>query len=265
MTTTPKNIQFQERDRCIFTTLVKCGGLLDSQTIHARFFPDDKTGESCLRRLRLFCQHQLLIPYRPAITFGPASRGRLPAVYRLTARGAEFIQELTGHRPAGMNGQLSALMLHHRLGLAKLRLLVDDACAHEQLPAPLWIGEYDPQPGPRPSLNAKLSLRYRLCQQYSAQGVTHTCWPDAATLIRLPAKQIGTAWTLLMLWEYDRSTEHHAQVIGKLPGYRELLSRQDERRYFADSEVQMTRVFFRRAERRTPRQSGEGVSLKPRQ
>ncbi len=238
-----KAIRLQERDRRIFDDLIECGGLLDSRTIHTRQFPFDRTGEACRRRLSLFCSHELLETYRPAITFGAAPTGRMPAVYRLTSKGAAFVHELTGVAPPFTSTGLSALTLEHRLGIAKLRLIVNDACLHEKLPPPQWIGEYDPRPGPRPPVNAKLSKRFRLCHQYEINGAEVTCWPDAASLISVPGND-GTAFhRLLVLWEYDRSTERTGQVQGKMPGYQLLLARQDDRRLFENADAAVSRVF----------------------
>src|SRR5271170_2633994 len=94
-----KNFRWHERDRRIFDDLVECGGLLDSATIGERHFIDDRTGEACRRRLRILRAHDLIQAYRPAISFGPADSGRLPTVYRLTLKGAQFLHELTGVQP----------------------------------------------------------------------------------------------------------------------------------------------------------------------
>lgn len=244
-------IHLQDRDRRLFDDFVASGGLLDSKTIHARLFPGDRSGEACLRRLRMFCGEGLLETIRPALAFGAATTGRLPSVYRLTSKGADLIHELTGERPAASGTGISTLTLEHRLGIARLRLVVNDACAAEGFAEPNWIGEYDPMPGQRPGPNAKLSERYRLCHQYPQQGTSVTCWPDAAALVGVPGDQSGQVHRLLMLWEYDRSTERLAQVKAKLPGYRLLTGRQDDRRLFEVESV-TTRAFFvvKSAERR---------------
>lgn len=234
------HIQLTERDRQMLAELGDVG-LLDGATLHRRHFPADQSGEACGRRLRLLRKGGIIDVFQPAISFGPHRSGRLPMVYRLTPTGANILQELSGERPSVISGNISALTLEHRLGVAKLRLLVGDACKREKIPPPEWIGEYDLRPTAPPLPSAKLSERYLLCHQYTLEGETLTCWPDAAALIPIPHKT--DVHHLLLLLEFDRSTERLAQVKRKIPGYNMFLNFQDYHRLFKKC-AETVRVFF---------------------
>jgi Replication-relaxation len=238
-------LRLQPRDLQLLNELGETG-LLDTATIHRRHFPADRTGEACLRRLRLYAAHGLTEAIAPAVSFGLPRGGRLPAIHRLTPRGAAVLQEVTGEAPRRVltSGPRPETLLH-RLGCAKLQLLVRDACAVAGFPAPAWIAEYDAVPGVGP--NVPLSERFILCQMYrGADGTRHTCWPDAACLLSIPGRAIGALpepHALILLWEFDRSTETLKQVARKLPGYREFLARGDWRRAFPGAVQPTVRVF----------------------
>jgi Replication-relaxation len=241
----PPALRLQPRDLRLLTELGETG-LLDTATLRARHFPADRTGEACLRRLRLYAAHGLTEAIAPAVSVGLPRGGRLPAIHRLTPRGAAVLQQVTGEAPRRTlkSGPRPETLLH-RLGCAKLQLLVSDACARAAFPAPQWIAEYDAVPGVGPSV--PLSERFVLCQRYRmADGTTHTCWPDAACLLAIPGHAIGATpetHALIVLWKFDRSTETLTQVARKLPGYREFLARGDWRRPFPSALHPTVRVF----------------------
>lgn len=236
-----KNFRFTDRDRQVLEDIALAGGCLDTKTIRQRRFPADTTGEACLRRIRLLRSHHLLWAVRTSMTFGVSPVGRLPLVLGLTPKAADLLEELTGTRPNVGAQSLSSHHLEHRLGMSQLRLIVNDGCAKESLSHPLWIGEYDPRPGIRPAANLKLSQRYRLCHQYAVGSEQLTCWPDAACLVGVPFQ--STTHQVLILWEYDRSTERLAQVKAKFLAYQRFTGTNDHLRLFPGIDEMLVRIF----------------------
>jgi hypothetical protein len=239
----PSAIRLQPRDLALLAELREVG-LLDTTTLHDRHFPADRTGKACLRRLALYARHGLVEPIAPSVSFGLPRGGRLPAIHRLTPRGVEVLTSLTGEngrRAAGGSPKPETLL--HRLGCAQLQLLLRDACSHARLPPPVWIGEYDMHPGA--SIRSPLSDRFVLCHTYTLPNGRYTCWPDAAALVLIPGLggSAGVPHPLVMLFEYDRSTETLKQVAGKVPGYEQLLARGDWRTYWPDLVKPTVRVF----------------------
>ena len=217
----PKGLRLQTRDIELLTTLGEVS-LLDSLTLHSRFFPKDKSLRSCRRRLQLYEAHGLT--QQLFVRLGSShQKGRLPTIHRLTNFGATVVENESGYRPprtAGSNPPKSSHTLMHRLGMAKAQLAVNDACVLQKLPKPAWILEYDPIPGAR--LNAPLSQRFILRHDFFANGRTFACWPDAACLLSIPN---GRRYAqLAVFWEYDRSTEGHIQIADKMPGYEAFLA-----------------------------------------
>jgi len=225
-------------------------GLLDTETFRQRFYAGDRTGQGCRRRLRLYAEHGLTQRIRLSLATTQRT-GQLPTLHRLTVYGANVLELETGMRPlryARTEPPRQTHTLLHRLGIAKIQLAFNDACEAVGLTKPIWILEYDPTPNA--SLNGRMSERFRLCHQFpTANGQTTTCWPDAACHLTL--HQRGRPWHLALLFEYDRSTETHAQLNGskpghvgngKLDGYAALLRNEAYREYFSD--VQGARVMF---------------------
>lgn len=239
------NLRLQPRDVGLLTELGEVG-LLDTATIRERHFPDDRTGEACLRRLRLYAGHDLTEAIAPAVSFGLPRGGRLLAIHRLTQRGAEVLHHVTGEWPRRVVKKMPrSETLLHRLGCAKLQLLLKDACDLARFPPPQWIAEYDTRPGV--GLKATLPERFVLCQSYpTPDGRKVTCWPDAAALLSIPGQQAGAppVWhPLVLLFEVDRSTETLKQFARKLPGYQQLLTRGDWRKFWPGVQNPTVRVF----------------------
>lgn len=169
-----KGLRLQCRDIDLLTTLGEVG-LLDTLTLHRRFFPADKTLRSCRRRLQLYVDYDLT--QQVFVRLSSTQRnGRLPTIHRLTAKGADILQAETGQRPLRFARSDPPKLTHtllHRLGMAKVQLTVNDACLMKKLPKPVWILEYDPIPGAPP--NAPLSDRFILRHDFPAAVGKHTC------------------------------------------------------------------------------------------
>jgi hypothetical protein len=238
MTSLPR-IHLQPRDIAWLSELNEAA-LLDTETIHARHFPEDASMRACRRRLRLFRAQDLIQTIH--INVVRTDRvGRMPAIHRLTQEGADLLEAETGVRPlrTARSDPPKPNTLLHRLGMAKVLLAMNDACKLHGLPKPEWILEYDSRPNFPP--NAKLSERYILCREFPLpSGAVRRCWPDAACLLTIPHQ--GKNWRLAILWEYDRSTEGRSQLLEKVPGYESLLASAAWRQLFAD--MHGVRIFF---------------------
>ena len=240
---TIKAIRVHARDVSLLSEVGEVG-LLDVETLWKRHFHADRSGKACLRRLRLLCAHDLLLPISVSISFATEGRGRPRRLFRLTPRGAEVLEELTGRCDFHFSGkELRPETIMHRLGVAKLRLTVNDACALQKLPKPRWIGECDMVPGVH--IEAKFSERFVICEKLpTPDGGYASCWPDASCSLRIPHPSAQGEATLLIYWEYDRSTETLTQVAGKIPGYQALLTSVTYQKHWPDVERPAVRVFF---------------------
>lgn len=244
--TTVKPIRIHSRDLAIMRDFLEVG-FLDMPTIHARHFPNDKTTKACLRRLRLLCEHDLITTAQISVAYATFQSGRPQRIFRITQRGAEVYATLTGmplmalHR---RDPQPETVL--HRLGMAKLRLTVNDACALQDFPKPRWIGEYDTVPGI--GLDAKHHERFVLCEKFTTEdGAKATCWADASCHLQIPGNSSGSQQTwhhLLVYWEHDRSTEMLKQVARKMPGYAALLAAEVYRKHWPELPRPTVRVFF---------------------
>lgn len=234
-----KGIHFQSRDLALLTELGEVA-LLDTDTIHARHFPDDKSQRACRRRLRLFKAHNLIQTVHISVVRTDRV-GRMPAIHRLTVEGADLLHAETGIRATrtARSEPPKPNTLLHRLGMAKIQLAMNDACLLQGLPKPGWILEYDTHLNVPP--NAKLSERYILCRDcLRPGGTTRRSWPDAACQISLPSH--GKDWHLTLLWEYDRSTEGNEELIEKLAGLQSLIETGTWRQFFPKGDD--VRIFF---------------------
>lgn len=240
---TTKAIRLHSRDLALLTEIAEVG-ILDVATVWRRHFAADQTGKACLRRLRLLCAHELLQVITVSVAFALERCGRPKRMFRLTPRGAEVLEELTGLTGFHVGRkEPRPETLEHRLGIAKIRLTVNDACALHRLPSPRWIGEYDTIPGV--PLEAKLSERFILCEKLpTAEGRFVSCWPDASCHLRIPHTADAGDANLLIYWEYDRSTETLAQVAKKIPGYRALISSGFFAKHWPNVASPAVRVFF---------------------
>src|SRR5216684_3240801 len=90
-----KAISLQKRDLRFLTELNEVG-VMDTPTIHGRYFPADRTGKASLRRLRSFVGHDLIRRLPLGVAYADQHVGKFPCVYCLTTRGGELLHELTG-------------------------------------------------------------------------------------------------------------------------------------------------------------------------
>lgn len=222
-------------------------GYMDTPVIWRRHFPEDKSGQSCRRWLRQMTSCGFLTPVKSTIAYDLPRGGRVPTIYCITPLGVEVLTQRIGEAvPRPPSASPRPETLQHRLGISQLHVLLRDACLHCGFSMPQWIDEYAPDPeGPREP-GAKLSQRFLLCQSYPQKdGKPVTCWPDATSLVYIPgATATSPPIPLVILWEYDRSTETLNQVKGKIPGYRFFLSRGDVRRLWPTVADPVVRVFF---------------------
>ncbi len=211
-----RGLHLQARDLACLADLGEFG-ILSTEAIHQRHFPQDRTGVATRRRLRLYATHQLIQSLALAVV--RAGRpGRMPAFHRLTPNGADVLLHETGVKPQrplrGDVGKPHTIL--HRAGMAEAAMKFSDACRLQQLPLPIWHFEYDPAPDATAS--TPLPKRFWLRSEgKDANGTRTVCWPDALCQFSL-AKE-GQTWTLAIAWEYDRSTESHTQFQKKLDGY----------------------------------------------
>ncbi len=232
-------IHFQNRDLALLAELGEVA-LLDTDTIHARHFPNDKSVRACRRRLRVLKAHDLIQTVHISVVRTDRV-GRMPAIHRLTVEGADLVQAETGFRPprTARSEPPKPNTLLHRLGMAKVLLAMNDACLLQGLPKPGWILEYDSYPNVPP--NAKLIERYILCRDcVRLAGSLRRSWPDAACQLTISAQ--GKDWRLTILWEYDRSTEGKDELVEKLSGLQPLIDTGTWRQFFPNSDD--VRVFF---------------------
>jgi len=210
-------------------------GMMDTLTIHDRHFPKDLSLRSCRRRLRLYEHHGLARTLAARIVSPNHAEKNLSSIHCLTERGAEVLKELTGVEHLRVpRSDPRPEMLHHRLGVARVQLIVNDACRGQAIPRPAWILEQDSRPGvPK---DAPLTDRFTLFESFSAaDGARITCRPDASCWLQIPASppsEPQRMYSILVYWEFDRSTEMLSQFARKLPGYHALLSTQTFRKHW---------------------------------
>ena len=240
----PAGLHLQPRDIAILAELGEFG-LLDTDTIHERHFPD-------VSRRRVQQRLQIVPGAWPhedcslSVWFNTDQRrGRVPTIHYLTERGAEAVQEVTGQRPLRvLRGEPKPETLHHRLAVVKSRLAIDDACSAAKLSGT----RVDHGAGPRPDRHGPAALataipvpcfRRRAEDDYlsARRGLCPSHPPKPA------ATQANTS-ELLVYWEIDRSTESRAQILEKIPGYTLLLDRKPYRRYWPQLVNPTVRVFW---------------------
>lgn len=232
-------MRLQTRDLAILSELGEVA-LLDTETIHRRYFADDATGQACRRRLRLLAAHGLTQTLQIGVTTTHRT-GRLPTIHRLTAIGADVVAQETGHhsRRIARSDPPRPYTLLHRLGMARVVLAMNDACQLHGLAKPEWLLEYDAVPNAPP--HASFAQRFMICHEFPGpKGRKISCWPDAACTLTIPRDDKN--WQLAVFWEYDRSTETLVQVAEKLAGYQALLSLRAYQRYWPTAAG--VRIFF---------------------
>ncbi len=239
-------LDIMPRDLRLFTAVAIAGGIVDTVTVWNHFFANDRSGESCRRRLRCYVENQLLEPVHSGLRYRFATKGRPSTIYRLTEKAVELVNHMNGKelRHSPLRAPRTET-LDHRLGLTRTYLITRDACEIQRFAEPEWIHEYTPRQRVAVSTNAKFHERFLLCHHYTEpDGTSASCWPDAACLIRIRNAEKNKEYPLIILWEYDRSTESLKQFRdSKLPGYHQLLQRGDAQRLFPHADRPTVRVF----------------------
>jgi hypothetical protein len=234
-----RGLYLQPRDFDLFGDLGEFP-ILSTKVIHDRYFPADRTGVAARRRLHLLALHQLIQTI--AVSIARANKpGRMPTFHRLTPYGAEVLLHETGNQaPRPCRSEITKPhTLLHRAGMSEAALSFTDACKAFNLPRPVWHFEYDTVAGVPPT--ASLSRRFLLRHDFPATaGRSLLCWPDALCQFLLPKGE--QTWQLAIAWEFDRSTESHAQIKTKLDGYLPWLAQRSYHR--AMPQALDARVFF---------------------
>jgi hypothetical protein len=189
-------IRYQDRDKAILSDLAEYG-VLDTETIRQRHFPDATTPQACAKKLRQYKELGLVQAIDVTLD------GKKSSVYWLTALGHEELVGLGGPAVPPLTN-VSSKTIHHRLGVAKTRITFDDGFRSAKLTKPAWLVEPDPK------------LRY---SSHVAGQAMADCNPDASCCANLPG-----GWQLVAYLEFDRSTETNNRVAEKLPGYANLLT-----------------------------------------
>jgi len=244
-------IHLQERDCQLFADLGEVV-VMDTEMIHQRRFPNDRTGEACRRRMRMHRKSGYVSAVRLTVTFAGQKRGRFSTVYRLTRAGGELLRDVTGEPPRRLlRFDPKPATLMHRLGVARVQLAVTDACDMHGLIPPIWILEQDSRAGA--SRKASRSERFVLYEDLAATDrKLLPLRPDASSLIRIGAN--GQTHSLACWWEIDNSTETLGTVASKIPAYDAFL-RGDELcrdgktrplycRHWPQIDAAVARVFF---------------------
>lgn len=209
-------IRFQPRDMQLLSELGEVG-ILDIETIRGRYFPLDNSGKACPKKMNQYDDQKLVLKHEVEVSNKDEHRKYI--VYRLTEKGADQVERLTGHRPrrAGGTKPPDGKTLAHRLGYIRTRLAFDDGCKFLGRPTLDWIMEWDAIPdAPR---RAELSRRIVLCDEFSEGERVDRSWPDLAFRFAMPEQ----SWDLLAYLEYDRSTMDHEDMLAKLDGYGQLI------------------------------------------
>ncbi len=212
----PTGIRYQERDKLLLAELGELG-LLDTDTIRQRHFPQDNSGRACPKKLAQY--ESVGLVQSAAIQL----QNKDTKVWMLTPHGAGEVARLTGHEPSrpGRADPPKPSKLLHRLGMVRTRLALDDAFVAARLSAPTWLMEQDTYPGA--NVGDPAPRRFLLYESFGQGSTLVKCNPDASCCAHLPG-----GWQLVAYFEYDRSTETNARVAEKLPGYATLLA---QRRY----------------------------------
>ncbi|HZV25482.1 MAG TPA: replication-relaxation family protein [Acidothermaceae bacterium] len=221
-------------------------GLLDTETLHRRHWPDGTTLRACQKRLKLYTDHGLTSTVQLAVWFATKGAGKVSTLHCLTERGGDTVEQQTGERPLRIaRSDPKPETFHHRLGVVKARLAIDDACKDAALPRPEWIMEQDLRPdAPEHAPPSEHRMLYHVFRNAKK---TFTCQPDAASLLRIPrqdAGRDGTMTELVCFWEIDRSTESVRQATGKAAGYAAAIEQHVHRRYWPSLKKPVVRVFW---------------------
>lgn len=207
-------------------------GILDTLTIHKRVFPNDTTGRSCQRRLKLLTTEGFISSVDLIGPLAGGQFGRLPRIHALTSVGADVVDHHTGCRPPRiLRSDPKPMTLLHRLTVVHCRLAIDESAASLGMEAPAWILEGDVK-AESTGQGKSPSNRLMLYETFAVRGQQISCQPDAASYLKIPLG--GKTTNLLAYWEIDRSTESHRQFLRKLPGYTQLISLERFRAHWPD-------------------------------
>lgn len=220
-------------------------GVLDRGLCHALCFADHSP-EWCRQNLARLAAAGLIRTTTLQVwhDVGRPRGGRVPILYSLSEAGAEIVAARTGRPPRRvLRSSPSPATLWHRLQVASVRAAFDRA-ARGQLPPPSWILEQDLNPdAPKHAMPQHRRLLYH---EFTEDGATVTCRPDAAALLTIPhpSGEASRATALAIHFEIDRSSEGVAQCHAKAAGYRLLYERQAYRRYWSALRNPVHRVFW---------------------
>jgi len=222
-------MELQPRDLQILETIGELG-TADTTTIHGLYFPNDKTGRACQRRLKIISDAGLLKSVRLVAVDGYGLRGNsedykpsgsLSNLYFLTESGGDVVERETGIQPLRVTrSDPKQLTLRHRIETVRARLAIDRAAKLSNLPDVAWIMEQDrtkrvkAAKGRSPSEFQILNNAYQ--DEYTNRTVAFR--PDAAFHLQVPRPSGNGFKSLLGYIELDRSTEGHRQWEGKLLG-----------------------------------------------
>lgn len=194
------------------------------------------------RRLRQLAAHGYLELNRVTLNTAQGPR-RLSNFFRLTPEGADIVREMAHIESARIarSDPPQPMTLQHRLGVVRVRLAFDDACASLGLPAPHWIMEQDMFPNTK--IGDPAHQRFILYEVFPGNDQSRiTCRPDASVLLQLPGQP---SYKLALYLEYDRSTESEKRLRKSKPaGYAALLGsgNQHYRRHWPEADF--ARVLF---------------------
>ncbi|MFK7820081.1 MAG: replication-relaxation family protein [Planctomycetaceae bacterium] len=235
-------IQIMKRDIRVLQSLGK-HGVLDTEMIHRLHF-SSVTERRCLQRISQYLEHGFIYKTSLRVWYDHGEQGgRMPAIYSLSDRGAQLLEELTGERPLRVSrSSPKPETLFHRLTIVRWRLAFDGAFEREGMAEPAWILEQDV----RTDLTERVPPNQRsvLFHRFSVNGVPVCCKPDAASLFSITTAE-GNDYPFVFYWEIDRSTEGHEQIrTQKIRSYAELLKSQPYLRYWPEAGQPKLRVVF---------------------
>ena len=241
----PAALHLQPRDIDVLAEIGEMS-LLDTETIHQRFFPN-ASRRRVQQRVQLYNQQGLTRIVALSVWFSNGDRGRVPAIHCLTDRGADAVEAAGEARPRRvLHGEPKPETFHHRLAVIKARLAMDDACEAARWLKPVWIMEHDRCPTAVAPDKPLLHQRW-LYHAFSVDNKTITCLPDAVSLLRIPRdprRPTTNTSDLVAYWEIDCSTERRTQIVNRLPGYAALVEHQGYRRYWPQLHGPSVRVFW---------------------
>lgn len=203
-------------------------GVLDLNDV-LEYYPNHKPN-SVQRRLRIMTSNKVIRATRLLVSFEESSKsGRLPLLYSLTEKGADFLESSTGQRPARyLTGEPAASTFFHRRDVAKVVSTFTKFAVMAGLDEPKWILEQDCWHAAPKTLppNQRLLLYHQFDTPFAV------CKPDAACHFKMNDRDV------VLFFEIDRSTEGSKSVADekRLLGYQQLFHFREYDRYFSNTE-----------------------------